>query len=187
MSSENGKIQETDVTQALLEECRAGKEAAFRQLYDRYCKAMYNTCFRILNNHEAAKDAMQEGFIKAFAQMQRFDERSTFGYWLKRIMVNESITELRKGKKIVTTEHVEDYAERDEPVEEQYNHLDIRHVHAGIQALAPGYRAVLSLYLLEGYDHQEIAQILNVAESTTRTQFIRAKKKLQENLKSVQL
>lgn len=187
MRSERSRAPEDDVTQALINKCREGREAAFKELYDRYSKAMYNSCFRILNDHATSKDAMQEGFIKAFSQINRFDGRSTFGYWLKRIMVNESISELRKKKNTLSADHIADQSAQEEMDEGHYDHLDIRHVHAEIQALAPGYRTVLSLYLLEGYDHQEIAQILNVAESTTRTQFIRAKKKLQENLKALQL
>ena len=179
------KAVESSVIQDLITQCNKGQEAAFKQLYDRYAKAMYNTCYRIVNDHALAKDAMQEGFIKAFAQINRFEGKSTFGYWLKRIMINESISEIRKKKPHLDIENLETVADVQEEQSEYRRSFNLDQIHRCIQSLAPGYRTILSLYLLEGYDHQEIAKILNVAESTTRTQYIRAKKKLRQNLETI--
>lgn len=184
MTPERNRNEAPDELDELIARCRQGRESAFRALYDRYAKAMYNTCFRILNNHADSQDAMQEGFCKAFKQLATFDQRSTFGYWLKRIMVNTSITLLRKRKHALAFDEIEEEVGY-ESEETPDCRLDVHRVHQCIQQLAPGYRTVLSLYLIEGYDHKEIAKILNVAESTTRTQYLRARKKLQANLNSI--
>ncbi|MBX2814527.1 MAG: RNA polymerase sigma factor [Saprospiraceae bacterium] len=170
----------------LVVRCQEGHSDAFRELYQRYSKAMYNTCYRIVNSHADAEDLLQEGFTQAFRRINSFDGRSTIGYWLKRIMINTSISYLRKKRlDIQPLDLIHEKqlpAEKVTPEEVDYN---IHQIHHCIQELPTGYRTVLSLYLLEGYDHKEIAQILNVAESTTRTQYLRARKKLQENLKAL--
>ncbi len=178
-------FRKRDETYSIVKRCQEGDQIAFQILYDQYAKAMYNTSFRILNNHADAEDVLQEAFIDAFRHIGSFDGRSTFGYWLKRIVVNHSINEIRKRKNkfldLDEQHELSDQQEHDHSYDVEYQ---AEHVVDCIQKLPSGYRTVISLYLLEGYDHQEIAQILNVAESTTRTQYMRAKKKLQQMLKS---
>lgn len=164
----------------LVQRCREGDAISFKKLYEHYAKAMYNTSLRIVNNRAEAEDVLQESFIDAFHNISGFENRSSFGAWLKQIVINKSINQLKK-KKIslveMETAGVENQ-QAEETVNEQEIQWQVAQVKLAIQQLPAGYRTVLSLYLLEGYDHEEIAEILGVAESTTRTQYIRAKQKL---------
>lgn len=169
----------------LIERCLQGDSRGYRELYERYAKAMYNTCLRMLNNVAEAEDVLQESFIEAFKNLERFEYRTSFGGWLKQICINRAINQLKKRKiDWVNMEQVAGYDSEDEmPVDETEIELQIELVKKAIMNLPDGYRTVLSLYLLEGYDHEEIAEILQVAESTTRTQYMRAKQKLLQLLK----
>ncbi len=169
----------------LIERCLSGDTLGYKELYVRYSKAMYNTCLRLLNNVAEAEDVLQESFIEAFKNLERFEHRTSFGGWLKQICINRSINQLKKRKiDWVDMEKaaVYDLADQKE-VDEMETALQVESVKKAIMKLPDGYRTVLNLYLLEGYDHEEIAEILNVAESTTRTQYMRAKQKLLQLLK----
>ncbi|MEJ7586413.1 MAG: RNA polymerase sigma factor [Ferruginibacter sp.] len=175
-------VQERD---DLVERCKNGDDPGFKELYNQYAKAMYNTCLRILNNATEAEDVLQESFIEAFRNLGSFEYRTSFGGWLKQICVNRSITVLKKRKVVwLNIEKTESYNRADEiPFDEKEQLLKVDAIKNAIRMLPDGYRTVLSLYLLEGYDHEEIACILQVAESTTRSQYIRAKQKLVQILK----
>ena len=169
----------------LIERCLRGDTLGYKELYVRYSKAMYNTCLRMLNNVAEAEDVLQESFIEAFKNLQRFEYRTSFGGWLKQICINRAINQLKKRKiEWVDMEQVAGYDSADEiPLDETEIALQVDTVKKAIMQLPDGYRTVLNLYLLEGYDHEEIAGILQVAESTTRTQYMRAKQKLLQLLK----
>ena len=169
----------------LIERCLQGDSRSCRQLYERYAKAMYNTCLRMLNNVAEAEDVLQESFIEAFKNLERFEYRTSFGGWLKQICINRAINQLKKRKiNWVDMEQIAGYESVDEiPIDEKEIELQIELVKKAIMNLPDGYRTVLNLYLLEGYDHEEIAEILQVAESTTRSQYMRAKQKLLQLLK----
>jgi len=168
----------------LVERCKRGDTLAYKELYQRYCRAMFNTCLRILNSEIEAEDVLQESFIEAFRNLDGFEYRTSFGGWLKQICVNRSITQLRKRKiDWVDIEKVDANYPEEHAVDENEIILRVQSVKRAIMKLPDGYRTVLNLYLLEGYDHEEIAEILDVAQSTTRTQFIRAKQKLLQLLK----
>ena len=170
----------------MIERCLQGDRLGYRELYDRYAKAMYNTCLRILNNATEAEDVLQESFTEAFKNLEKFEYRTSFGGWLKQICINRSINQLRKRKvEWVDIERVAGYdqVEALPPVDEESINYKVLQVKKAIMQLPDGYRTVLNLYLLEGYDHEEIAEILHVAESTTRTQYKRAKQKLLQILK----
>ena len=170
----------------MIDRCLRGDALAYKELYQRYSKAMFNTCLRLLNNVTEAEDVLQDSFIEAFKNLQNFEYRTSFGGWLKQICVNRSINQLKKRKlDLVDIEKNGQYDWAEETtIDAKEISLKIEAVKKAIMQLPDGYRTVLSLYLLEGYDHEEIAGILNVAESTTRTQFIRAKQKLLQLLKS---
>jgi RNA polymerase sigma factor (sigma-70 family) len=164
----------------LIEGCKRGDPRSYKLLYDQYSKAMFNTSLRILNSAADAEDVLQEAFLDAFRNLDKFEKRSSFGAWLKQIVVNKSINLLRKRKvDIIDMEKVsgEDIAE-EKGIDEKEMQWQVKQVMDSIKMLPHGYRTVLSLYLLEGYDHEEIADILQVAESTVRTQYMRAKQKL---------
>jgi RNA polymerase sigma-70 factor (ECF subfamily) len=159
----------------LIEECRQGSSKAQFRLYNQYAKAMYNLAYRILNNREDAEDVLQEAFVDCFRNLGTFRFESTFGAWLKKILVNKCINQLKKKKIDLTLcENLPSdiYEEEDEVV------YDTTKIFKGIEMLPDGYRVILTLYLLEGYDHSEIAQILEISESTSKSQYSRAKDKL---------
>lgn len=169
----------------LIERCLKGDTLGYKELYARYSKAMYNTCLRMLNNGTEAEDVLQESFIEAFKNLERFEHRTSFGGWLKQICINRSINQLKKRKidwidmeKTAVYDHADEAA-----IDETEIAMEVESVKKAIMKLPDGYRTVLNLYLMEGYDHEEIAAILNVAESTTRTQYMRAKQKLLQLLK----
>jgi RNA polymerase sigma factor (sigma-70 family) len=159
----------------LIEECRNGNSKAQFRLYNQYSKAMYNLAYRILNNREDAEDILQEAFIECFRNIGSFRFESTFGAWLKKIVVNRCINQLRKKK--VELEYLETLPST-AVEEEEPSSFDTREIFKGIEMLPDGYRIILTLYLLEGYDHSEISQILGISESTSKSQYSRAKEKL---------
>jgi RNA polymerase sigma-70 factor (ECF subfamily) len=163
-----------------------GDREAHYQLYKLYSKAMYNTACRITNDPDDAEDVLQEAFISAFRNLKHFRQDATFGSWLKKIVINKAINFLKK-KRTELLPGGEDW-DVAEVVEEEYAEpLTLERVKRAIGQLPDGYRSVLSLYLLEGYDHQEIGQILGITESTSKSQFNRSKKKLRELLNMKEL
>ncbi|MBC7913047.1 MAG: RNA polymerase sigma factor [Pyrinomonadaceae bacterium] len=164
----------------LVVECKNGNRKAQFELYKLYSKAMYNVALRILGNEDEAADLLQEAFIDAFKRVCDFRQESSFGTWIKQIVVNKSISQLRKRKfELIAIEDVNpDELVAEESSNEQEIELKVNEIKRAIQVLPDGYRIVLSLYLLEGYDHEEIAHILKITENTSRTQFMRAKRKL---------
>jgi len=169
----------------VIESCKKGDVRAQYQLYSLYHKAMYNTCYRMTGQQEEAEDMLQESFSYAFSRLGSFRFESSFGAWLKRIVVNTCINHLKKRKvDLVYTEHHNDPQPDNESVDYGEIQFRVEQVHRAVEKLPEGYRIVFSLYLLEGYDHKEISEILGVSESTSKSQFLRAKQKIKELLMS---
>jgi RNA polymerase sigma-70 factor (ECF subfamily) len=167
----------------LVRQCIDGDASAYRVLYDRYSKAMFNTALRIVNKVADAEDILQDSFSDAFMQLRSFENKSTFGAWLKQIVVFKSINHLKKQRiSFVDMEKAEDVPEENEISEAEVMYT-VNRIKEKMQGMPDGYRTVLSLHLFEGYDHEEISEILGVAHSTVRTQYIRAKQKLLQLLK----
>ncbi|QXV66062.1 RNA polymerase sigma factor [Mucilaginibacter sp. 21P] len=168
----------------LVVECKQGSKKACYELYRLYAKAMLNVALRITGNIGEAEDVLQESFTDAFNKLKDFRQDTTFGLWLKQIVVNRSINLLRKRR--LELVEIEDGHLDNVPDEEPWDDEDVQYqvaqIKEAMKELPEGYRVVLSLYLLEGYDHEEIGQILNISENTSRTQFLRAKRKLSEIL-----
>jgi RNA polymerase sigma-70 factor (ECF subfamily) len=149
---------------------------------------MYNTSLRIVKNTQWAEDIMQESFLSAFTALPKFREEVPFGVWLRRIVINKSLDELRKQKPVF-----EELKEEEIQVDEQIDWEEIKKeneqlvqiVKKALNELPDGYRIILSLSLFEGYDHEEISKILNISQSTSRSQLARAKKRLSEKLKGL--
>lgn len=168
-----------DIHASLIEECKNGSRKAQFVLYSKYSKAMYNLAYRMLNNREDAEDILQEAFLECFRNISSFRFESTFGAWLKSILINRCINQLRKKKvDLVLCETLPSVLSEDEP----QTVYDTRKIFNGIEQLPDGYRVILTLYLLEGYDHTEISQILGISESTSKSQYSRAKDKLRNIL-----
>lgn len=168
----------------LVEACKRGERQAQQQLYQQYIDAMYKVCRRMTNNDAEAEDILQEAFVDAFRKIDSFKGESTFGAWLKRIVINRTINQLKKNQRMswVSVEKM-DFQEETESYGDKEIQYQVTKVHQAIQHLPDGFRTVLSLYLLEGYDHREIAEILDITESTSKSQYNRAKKKLNQLLK----
>lgn len=167
---------------SLVEACKRGDRKAQYELYRLYSKSMFNVCMRILNHMGEAEDVLQEAFLDAFQKIHDFRQTSTFGAWLKQIVINRAINQLRQRKlEWVDVEEADSVGE-EVSIPQEETDWEIERVRLGIQQLPDGFRTVLSLYLLEGYDHEEIASILGISESTSRTQYMRAKRKLVELL-----
>ena len=166
----------------IIELSKAGNQKAQYQLYRLYSKAMYNVCYRMMNNQAEAEDLLQESFTEAFMKLDTFRYESAFGAWLKRIVVNKCINHLKKRRaQLILTDNLPETGQDDNPDIEGIE-LDVKRIHNAMETLPEGYRVVFSLYLIEGYDHSEIAQILGITESTSKSQFSRAKQKIKEVL-----
>ena len=167
----------------LVNECRTGSRKAQFELYKLYASAMYNVALRIVNDDAEAEDVLQEAFLDAFNRVKDFRQETTFGLWLKQIVINRAINYLRKRKlDLISLDEVE---VADEPnYDESETVLKVEAIKAAMNELPDGYRVVLTLYLFEGYDHEEIAHILKITENTSRSQYMRAKRKLNSLLET---
>jgi RNA polymerase sigma factor (sigma-70 family) len=175
-----------NIHQDLIDGCKTGDQKAQFQIYKLYYKAMFNTSLRIVSDTMEAEDVMQESFLSAFEKIESYSGTVSFGAWLKKIVINRSLDALNRRKAIF--EDIDTHAGiRDDSGDDraQKEEIDVRveEVKEAIAKLPDGYRIILSLYLLEGYDHDEIAEILSITSSTSRSQLSRAKQKLISELK----
>ena len=175
----DGKI---DIHKKLVEASKKGDSKAQFKLYQLYEGAMLNTSYRIMGNRPEAEDMLQESFSEAFMRLDRFRFESTFGAWLKRIVVNKCINEIKRKK--IDLEYADDISRYGEKIDEDnLPVLKVDSIKKAMEQLPNGSRMIFQLYLLEGYDHREIAGILDVSESNSKSQYMRAKRKIKEILK----
>lgn len=173
-----------NIHHALIERCRRGDQTAYQSLYKLYARAMYNVGYRIVQNEDEAQDVLQEAFISAFRSLDNYRGDASFGSWIKRIVVNKALNAVSRRKLDPIPEN-EDWDIAEPETDATYRgELTVDRVKKGIAQLPDGYRNVLSLYLIEGYDHQEIAEIMGFTESTSKSQLNRAKAKLRELLEA---
>lgn len=185
LAGENQNIctVETVITQThndLILQCLEGNRKAQYALYQQYAKAMLNLSYRMMQNKEDAEDVLQEAFFEAFDKLHRFRFESTFGAWLKRIVVNRCINALRRKR--VQLQYLDDmqvFAGIPDEVPEETG-LTVEQVKKAMCNLPSGSRTIFSLYLLEGYDHNEIAEILDISVSNSKTQYMRARQRVKE-------
>jgi RNA polymerase sigma factor (sigma-70 family) len=182
MNANTSRVELTEpiLHDELVERCKRGDPLAFSTIYQKYAKAMYNTSLRIVNHTGDAEDVLQEAFTDAFRSLEDFHYKSTFGAWLKRIVINKSINQLRKRKMdLIDIEKTNvGHLPEEEGPDEQEIRFKVEEIKRAVTLLPNGYRTVLTLYLFEGYDQEEIAEILQVSHATVRTQYMRAKQKL---------
>lgn len=169
----------------IIEKCKQNDRKAQLQLYAQYCDGMYMVANRFVKNSVEAEDIVQEAFIKAFSKLHQYKAEVTFGAWLKRIVINKSIDLLKSKRqqlqdleevhlKVVDDEHEDEWLVEDS--------ITIEDVKQAIEQLPDKYKCVVMLYLIEGYDHQEISEIMKITKIASRTQLSRGKAKLQELL-----
>ena len=184
----------------LVRECRAGRRAAQYELYRRYARAMFGTCQRMCRSREDAEDCLQQAFSDVFRRLDGFRAEATVGAWIKRIVVNTCLTHLKRGGlRVVSLEDAGGaYAKTDNAAAAPAGSAgdvdpgdvdpgadaaaEIARVRAAVATLPDGFRTVLTLYLFEGYDHGEIAEVLGISEQTSKSQYSRARKRLRERL-----
>jgi RNA polymerase sigma factor (sigma-70 family) len=178
------EVNTPQLHQDIIDRCKTGDRQAYFKLYKLYSKSMFNVCYRMVRDEAAAEDVLQESFINAFKNLDNYRGDAAFGAWLKRIVVNKAITHIGKKKLEPFPDDAKfDIAEEVEIDEFAHVAITVERIKAAIMKLPDGYRTVLSLYLFEGYDHEEIGQVMGISESTSKSQFSRSKKKLLEILK----
>ena len=174
----------------LLEKCRRGDQRAQMAVYKKYNKAMYNTAFRIVKHSAEAEDIMQECFLKAFEKLDSFEGTSTFGAWLKKIVVNHSINVYNKNLKyqeVSYNDQLKNAADDGVGVsseEEEEQNPKVKKIMQTMNSLKENYRVALMLHLIEGYDYEEICEILDLSYANCRTTISRAKESLRKKLLS---
>jgi len=180
-SDSNKNVFYQNIHQEIIDRCMEGDQKAQFQLYKLYYKAMFNTSLRIVNDTMEAEDIMQEAFLSAFEKLDTYERLVSFGAWLKRIVINKSLDHIkRRSLDLYSIDEIsvdipEESDETGDMDEMRFNIEDIR---GAITRLPEKYRIVLSLYLIEGYDHDEISEILGISSSTSRSQLVRAKQRL---------
>ena len=176
-----------NIHQNLIDGCKNGDQKAQFQIYKLYYKAMFNTSLRIVSDTMEAEDIMQEAFLSAFEKIDTYSGTVSFGAWLKKIVINRSLDAVSRQKAIFEDidTHYELQEEANSDADDTMELEEKMHeVKSAINNLPDGYRIILSLYLLEGYDHDEIAEILDITSSTSRSQLSRAKQKLLNELRN---
>ncbi len=177
------KLDYADTHRNIVEKCKRGNRQAQFELYRLYSKAMYNICLRMVKNDLDAEDILQNSFVDVFSKLHTFKFQSSVGAWIKRIVINNCINHLKRNK--VYFEELENRHTNiiEEPIMED-GKMNVDLINQAIYELPDGYRIVFTLYLLEGYDHKEIAQILSISEATSKSQYSRARKKIKEIIKT---
>jgi len=167
-------------TEELVLLCKNKNQKAQFEIYNRYSKAMYNVAYRIVKDEHYAEDVMQEGFLKAFTKIDAYQNEVAFGAWLKKIIINSSIDFYKKKIKF-TSDDFNDNLYKIEEVEKSYadvidlTTLKVQQVIETMNSLKESYRMILTLYYIEGYDQEEISEILNISYANCRTTMSRAK------------
>ncbi|MGJ8685578.1 MAG: RNA polymerase sigma factor [Nonlabens sp.] len=178
---------ETEIT--LYDLCEQGDQRAQLQVYDNYSRGMYHVALRILNNSAEAEDVMQESLITALNKMSQWNREATFGSWLKRIVINNSLSLLRKKKKMETVSyddvayHLESQAD-DEQIDMEEAGMTAQKVLQVMNELKDNYKQILTLHLIEGMDNEEICEIMNISNAMCRTTLSRAKESLRTKIKA---
>lgn len=164
---------------SLIQACVQNNAAAQRELYNRFSGLLFGVCFRYAISKEDAEDMLQEGFIRIFRNIESFESKGNFEGWIKRIMVHTCINYLKKNRKfneIINLEIVQELEVKEESVASK---LLAKQVMDCLLMMPIGYRTVINLYAIEGYNHKEIADILEISEGTSRSQYIRGKNLLE--------
>ena len=169
----------------IVEACKRGDRKAQFELYKLYSKAMYNICLRMLGSVENAEDALQNSFVDVFSKLDSFRFESSIGAWIKRIVINNCINHIKKRKLDFAELNDNVHHIPEDGVDNVPNEvLKVELIQKAIMQLPEGYRVVFTLYAMEGYDHEEIGEILGVTEATSKSQYSRAKAKLRDILQS---
>lgn len=170
----------------IIKKCLKGNAQAQRALYDEHKVKWFMICLRYAHDKSEAEDMLQDGLISVFKDLKQFDpKKAVFQAWSNKIMVNAALQYLRKWKKLNFNQSIDDYEERIPATENIIESLGAKELTELVQNLPDGYRTVFNLYVMEGYKHREIAEILNISENTSKSQLLKAKKILRNQLEEV--
>jgi len=167
----------TDIHGSLIEKCKAGDRRAQEELYHLYARSMLGVSMRILNDKQEAEDVLQECFVSAFSKLHSYRGTASFGSWLRRIVINKSINQLKKRKVRFDTLN-EEMEKVDAVTTEEIPRYTVEDVRWAVRGLPDGYRLVFTLFMFEDMSHASIAKQLNITESTSKSQLNRAKKRI---------
>ena len=173
-----------DETQ-LINGCRKGDRLAQKELYERYSRKMMGVCLRYVNYRETARDLLQDGFVKVFTSMDSYSGIGSFEGWMRKIFVNCALEYLRKSDVLRESTDLDNTAELIQPDASAISNMSAAELMQLVQELPAGFRTVFNLFAIEGYSHKEISDMLNITESTSRSQFTRAKQMLQKRINAL--
>ena len=174
----------------LLQKCRQGDDRAKMKVYNQYYRSMYNTALRIVKDPAEAEDIMQESFLNAFTKLDSWQGTSTFGAWLKKIVVNRSINAYNRSSRFQEVEYTDQLkhaADDSIGIDQREEQQDprVRKLLKAMDELKENYRIALTLHLIEGYDNEEISEILNISYANCRTTISRAKESLRKKIEAL--
>lgn len=170
----------------LIAECVKGNAKAQKLLFDKYASKMLAVCMRYFSNKMEAEDVFQEGFVKVFKNIGDFKNLGSFEGWIRRIFIHAALDELRKHKDFLVESDVQDIPHQLSPLNNRAdNQLLADDLMKMVMALPDGYRTIFNMFALEGYSHKEIAELLNISENTSKSQYFRAKALLRTQLEKI--
>jgi len=175
-------LREHDYITSLVHQVKKNDVVAMRTLYDKYSKEMLATSYRITNNLQDSEDILQDAFLVSFQKIHQLKEGGKYVGWLNQIVVNKSLAQIKKRVHFKELNIVEDQAEENE--ENWFEGISFEKIKEAIQELPEGCRQIFSLYLLENYKHKEIAELLGISVSTSKSQYRYALKLLKDKLKN---
>lgn len=171
--------------QQLIESCRKGDRIGQKELYNRFARKMMGVCYRYVNDKETAADLLQEGFIKVFQSLDSYSGAGSFEGWVRRIFVNSALEYLRKTDVLRDASDLDNMAELTQPNSSVIASMTADELMELVKELPTGFRTVFNLFAIEGYSHREIGEMMNITESTSRSQFTRARQLLQKKIKAL--
>ncbi|MDH6357176.1 sigma-70 family RNA polymerase sigma factor [Parabacteroides sp. PF5-9] len=171
--------------QQLIEGCRKGNRNAQKELYDTYSRKMMGVCLRYVNDRETARDLLQDGFVKVFTSIHSYSGNGSFEGWMRKIFVNCALEYLRKSDVLRDATDLEYSTELVQPASSAISDISAKELLKLVQELPDGFRMVFNLFAIEGYSHKEIGEMLHITESTSRSQFTRAKQLLQRKINAL--
>jgi RNA polymerase sigma-70 factor (ECF subfamily) len=168
--------------QQLIDGCRKGERLAQKELYDKYSRKMMGVCLRYVNDRETARDVLQDGFVKVFSNISAFTGEGSFEGWMRKIFVNSALEYLRRTDVLRDAVALDDTFELADPDHSALSAITANELLEMVQSLSSGFRTVFNLFAIEGYSHKEVSEMLGITESTSRSQYTRAKQLLQRKI-----
>ena len=166
----------------LVKKCIEGDNRAQKKLFDLFAPKLFGVCLRYMKDHDFAQDTLQDGFVKIFTKLSDYNGKGSFEGWMRRIVVNTCLDQLRKDQKLKMNTSIDDVSflvKDNHWIEEELTAKDLLKL---VESLPDGYRVVFNMFAIEGYSHKEIAEQLDISENTSKSQFSRAKSHLRKKL-----